>query len=166
MPFSIRRFTLQRSLSSNERSKADMVGAGRAIKKSASQEESRSSGRLLTASRSADQGDLGASSPQQPPLEWAPTPQVPPQLPPRYPAAQRSTSVDRASASLLARWRHAGRSKSASISEPRDYPLDERPGPPRPPRSSTRTQGRVSFQKRMLEVAVLFTGESNPCEVL
>ncbi|KAL3190233.1 hypothetical protein MRX96_019777 [Rhipicephalus microplus] len=41
----------------------------------------------------------------------------------RYPT--RAVSVDRAtssSSSLLSRWRQVGRSKSASISEPREYP--------------------------------------------
>ncbi|EEC06297.1 hypothetical protein IscW_ISCW003719 [Ixodes scapularis] len=135
MPFSIRRFTLQRSLSGNERcrSKAavDMVGAGRSIKKSASQDEGRSGqGRVLTASRSADHGDLSrleAPSLREPPLQQQQQQQQLPALPPRCP--QRASSVDRAtpstSASLLARWRHAGRSKSASISEPREYPLDD-----------------------------------------
>ncbi|CAN7997400.1 unnamed protein product, partial [Ixodes hexagonus] len=133
MPFSIRRFTLQRSLSGNERCRSskpapDMVGAGRSIKKSASQDEGRSGtqGRALTASRSADHGDLSRlEAPlREPTLQQQ---QPLPALPPRCP--QRASSVDRAtpstSASLLARWRHAGRSKSASISEPREYPLDD-----------------------------------------
>ncbi|XP_075742597.1 coiled-coil domain-containing protein AGAP005037 [Rhipicephalus microplus] len=163
MPFSIRRLTLQRSLSGGERPKTEPPGRA-AIKKSASQEEARAA-RALPSSRSADQGDLRRlqalgqvpSPAQGSPLqhhEPAPPQQQPPEPPARnwspqmtsagggrYPT--RAVSVDRAtssSSSLLSRWRQVGRSKSASISEPREYPLDDgnaKPTPPpRPPRSA------------------------------
>ncbi|XP_077513454.1 coiled-coil domain-containing protein AGAP005037 isoform X7 [Amblyomma americanum] len=157
MPFSIRRLTLQRSLSGGERPKGgDTPGGRAAIKKSASQDEARA----LPSSRSVDQGDLRrlqalgqAPSPAQgSPLQQHEPPQQPPEPPARnwspqsssggrYPT--RAVSVDRAtpsSSSLLSRWRQVGRSKSASISEPREYPLDDgnaKPTPPpRPPRSA------------------------------
>ncbi|XP_077553928.1 uncharacterized protein LOC144168813 [Haemaphysalis longicornis] len=167
MPFSIRRLTLQRSLSGGggggERSSKGEPPGRAAIKKSASQDEARAARGALPSSRSADQGDLrrlqalgqlpssGQASPlqhqQQPPeppaRNWSPQQQQP--ASPgggRYPTATRAVSVDRAtsSSSLLSRWRQAGRSKSASISEPREYPLDDgnaKPTPPpRPPRSA------------------------------
>ncbi|KAH6937827.1 hypothetical protein HPB50_004213 [Hyalomma asiaticum] len=161
MPFSIRRLTLQRSLSGGERPKSEPPGRA-AIKKSASQDEARTA-RALPSSRSADQGDLRrlqalgqAPSPAQgSPLQHH-EPAQPQQQPPEPPARNwspqmtpggryptRAVSVDRAtssSSSLLSRWRQVGRSKSASISEPREYPLDDgnaKPTPPpRPPRSA------------------------------
>ncbi|XP_064456485.1 coiled-coil domain-containing protein AGAP005037-like isoform X4 [Ornithodoros turicata] len=154
MPFSIRRFTLQRSLSSSvtetksQGSGPDMVGAGRAIRKSASQEEGRHKQQAASfpASRSADAAEL-----RRPP------PDRPPQLPPRGPLPQRAASVDRATppssgSSILSRWRHSGKSKSVCMSEPREYPLDDgnasrrNYGPLPPARSSLRVG--VRFQDR------------------
>ncbi|KAH9372028.1 hypothetical protein HPB48_017368 [Haemaphysalis longicornis] len=61
MPFSIRRLTLQRSLSGGgggERSSKGEPPGRAAIKKSASQDEARAARGALPSSRSADQGDL------------------------------------------------------------------------------------------------------------
>ncbi|XP_065289113.2 coiled-coil domain-containing protein AGAP005037-like isoform X2 [Dermacentor albipictus] len=165
MPFSIRRLTLQRSLSGGERPKSEPPGGRAAIKKSASQDEARAA-RALPSSRSADQGDLRrlqALGQAPSPVQGSPLqhhePAQPQQQPPEPPARNwspqltsggggryptRAVSVDRAtsssSSSLLSRWRQVGRSKSASISEPREYPLDDgnaKPTPPpRPPRSA------------------------------
>ncbi|KAL1422480.1 hypothetical protein MTO96_022074 [Rhipicephalus appendiculatus] len=178
MPFSIRRLTLQRSLSGGERPKSEPPGRA-AIKKSASQDEARAA-RALPSSRSADQGGPQAAAGARPgafagtglhllfyshlfPSFWRGSPlqhhepAQPQQQPPEPPARNwspqmtsgggryptRAVSVDRAtssSSSLLSRWRQVGRSKSASISEPREYPLDDgnaKPTPPpRPPRSA------------------------------
>ncbi|KAH7966572.1 hypothetical protein HPB49_017831 [Dermacentor silvarum] len=164
-------------LSGGERPKSEPPGGRAAIKKSASQEEARAA-RALPSSRSVDQGDLRRlqalgqvpSPAQGSPLQHHETAQ-PQQQPPEPPARNwspqltsgggggggryptRAVSVDRAtsssSSSLLSRWRQVGRSKSASISEPREYPLDDgnaKPTPPpRPPRSAA---SRLSANSR------------------
>lgn len=95
--------------------------------------------------------------PEPPARNWSPQQQPQAASPGggRYPTATRAVSVDRAtsssSSSLLSRWRQAGRSKSASISEPREYPLDDgnaKPTPPpRPPRSAaSRLSGEGCFR--------------------